>query len=70
MMCWVLKGLSLKGMILTQPAELRTADLCGANYGQCSDSKKSIGKRYAAHIGWGDNPLHDQEAGNGVIVVD
>ena len=35
--------MSLKGMILTRPAELRTADLCDANYGQCSDSRKSIG---------------------------
>ena len=38
-----LKGMSLKGMILTQPAELRTADLCVVNYGQCSDTRRSVG---------------------------
>jgi len=35
--------MSLKGMILTQPAELRTADLCDVNYGQCSDTRRSVG---------------------------
>ena len=38
-----LKGTSLKGIILTQPAELRTADLCDANYAQCSDTRRSAG---------------------------